>query len=61
MHVSLQAFALAVSAIYYLWRDVYIAHRRKHCRLRQRVAYMLWAAALHDPRSADPSEPPAAV
>jgi hypothetical protein len=61
MHLSLQASALAVSAIYYLWRDVYTARRLKDGRLRQRVAYMLWAAALHDPGPAEPSQPPGAV
>jgi hypothetical protein len=61
MQVSLQASALAVSAIYYLWRDVYAARRLRDFRLRQRVAYLLWAAALHDLPPAKPSEPAAAV
>jgi hypothetical protein len=58
MHVSLQITALAVSAIYYLWRDGYVVGRQRDCRLRQRVAYMLWAAALHDVRPLE--EPPTA-
>jgi hypothetical protein len=62
MHVSVQITALAVSAIYYLWRDVYIADRQKRaCCLRQRVAYMLWAAALHDVQPEEPTTTPAAV
>lgn len=49
MPVSIQISALAISAMYYLWRDGYVAERReKDCCLRQRVAYMLWAAAHHD-------------
>jgi hypothetical protein len=56
MPVSIQISALAISAIYYLWRDGYVAERReKDCRLRQRVAYMLWAAALHDLRPVEGS------
>ncbi|HEY1375907.1 MAG TPA: hypothetical protein VGF55_03900 [Gemmataceae bacterium] len=52
MPLDLQISALAVSAIYYLWRDGYLAHlRREHVRrqrmLRERVAYMLWSAAQH--------------
>ncbi len=35
---------LAIAALYYTWRDVY-HHRRKREQLRDRVAYMLWAAA----------------
>jgi len=34
-----------IAALYYYWRDVYQAKRRKERQLRQRVAYMLWAAA----------------
>jgi hypothetical protein len=56
MHVSLQLSALAVSAIYYQWRDGYLAHPQRDYRLRQRVAYLLWSAALHDVRRVE--EPP---
>lgn len=35
---------LAIAALYYTYRDVY-QHRRKRAVLRERVAYMLWAAA----------------
>ncbi|GIW85629.1 MAG: hypothetical protein KatS3mg107_1289 [Gemmataceae bacterium] len=35
---------LAIAALYYLWRDVYLP-RRKRRLLRERVAYMLWVAA----------------
>lgn len=35
---------LAIAALYYTWRDVYM-HRRKRENLRERVAYMLWVAA----------------
>jgi len=35
---------LAIAALYYTWRDVYM-HRRKRARLNDRVAYMLWVAA----------------
>ncbi len=50
--LDLQISALAISAIYYLWRDGYSAQlRREQLRrariLRERVAYMLWSAALH--------------
>jgi hypothetical protein len=35
---------LAIAALYYTYRDVY-QHRRQRAQLRERVAYMLWAAA----------------
>jgi hypothetical protein len=35
---------LAIAALYYTWRDVY-QHHRKRQQLRERVSYMLWAAA----------------
>ena len=49
MPLGLQVSALAVGAIYYLWRDGYAAgHYRERLRrertLRDRVAYMLWIA-----------------
>ncbi len=37
--------ALAVVAIYYLWRVCDGAQRRRERLLRQRVAYMLWHLA----------------
>jgi hypothetical protein len=39
--------ALSVAAIYYAWRDGYHRYRQAQDRkvLRERVAYMLWAAA----------------
>ena len=54
MPLDLQVSALAVAAIYYLWRDAYVALlRRERARreraLRERVAYMLWTAARHGP------------
>lgn len=35
---------LAIAALFYTYRDVY-QHRRKRQLMRERVAYMLWAAA----------------
>lgn len=35
---------LAIAALYYTWRDVYV-HRRKREILHERVAYLLWVAA----------------
>jgi hypothetical protein len=35
---------LAIAALYYTWRDVYHLRRQREM-LRERVAYMLWAAA----------------
>ena len=35
---------LAIAALYYTWRDVYV-QRRKRTQIRERVAYMLWVAA----------------
>lgn len=37
--------ALAVAAIYYGYRDLYLPQLRKQQVLRERVAYMLWTAA----------------
>jgi hypothetical protein len=37
--------ALTIAAIYYAWRDGYVARLRKQRILRERVAYMLWCAA----------------
>ena len=54
MPLDLQVAALAVAALYYLWRDGYAARlRRERARreraLRERVTYMLWIAARHSP------------
>jgi hypothetical protein len=45
--LCLQLSALAVSVIYYAWRDGYVAQLRRQRVLRERVAYMLWTAARH--------------
>ncbi|HZY88203.1 MAG TPA: hypothetical protein VFE78_25430 [Gemmataceae bacterium] len=37
--------AIAVVAIYYLWRNLDRAQRRRELLLRGRVAYMLWTMA----------------
>jgi hypothetical protein len=38
--------ALAIAALFYLWRDVYHRPRKLNdVQLRERVAYMLWVAA----------------
>ncbi|CAN5187934.1 hypothetical protein BH11PLA2_BH11PLA2_39450 [soil metagenome] len=36
---------IAVAAIYYAWRDGYLAHARRREKLNNRVAYMMWCAA----------------
>lgn len=43
--ISLNMTALTIAALYYYWRDVYVARRARERLLRQRVAAMLWAAA----------------
>jgi hypothetical protein len=48
MPLGVQVCALAVAMIYYLWRDGYVAQLRRERRLRERVAFLLWTAALHD-------------
>ena len=50
MPLGLQVSALAISAIYYLWRDGYVnglrqKQKRRDRLLRERVTYMLWIAA----------------
>jgi hypothetical protein len=37
--------ALAIAAMYYAWRDGYLARAAKRSVLHERVAYMLWVAA----------------
>ena len=37
--------ALAVSAIFCLWRNYHAIQSRKKQQLRQRVAYLLWSVA----------------
>jgi hypothetical protein len=45
LHLLACNFAcLAIAALYYTWRDVYL-HRKKREKLHERVAYMLWVAA----------------
>jgi hypothetical protein len=45
LHISLNVAALAVAIIFYTWRSyARILHQRDQ-RLRERVAYMLWAMA----------------
>ena len=45
LHISLNVAALAVAIIFYTWRGyARILHQRDQ-RLRERVAYMLWAVA----------------
>ena len=43
--VVLNLTALAVAGLFYAYRDGYLAHLRRTKVLRERVAYMLWAAA----------------
>jgi hypothetical protein len=43
--VCLNLTALTVALIYYSWRDGYVARLQRERTLRERVAYMLWAAA----------------
>lgn len=43
--LTCNAAVLAIAALYFAWKDrVLKAARRRHA-LRQRVAYLLWAAA----------------
>ncbi len=39
---------LAVATIYCLWNRVRMEYARRHRLLRERVAYMLWCAAMDD-------------
>ena len=43
--VTVNLTALAVAAIFYLYRDGYVAYVRRGKLLRERIAYMLWTAA----------------
>ena len=43
--ISLNVAALAVAVIFYTWRAYAVILRKKRTRLRERVAYMLWAMA----------------
>jgi hypothetical protein len=43
--VVLNATALAVAAIYYAYRDGYLARLQRSKMMRERIAYMLWTAA----------------
>jgi hypothetical protein len=48
MPLGVHVCALAVASIYYLWRDGYVAELRRERRLCERVAFLLWTAALQD-------------
>jgi len=37
--------ALAVTAIYYVWRSYHLGRARQSRTLHERVAYMLWVVA----------------
>ena len=43
--VAVNLTALAVAAIFYVYRDGYVAHVRRAKLFRERIAYMLWSAA----------------
>ncbi len=43
--ISLNVAALAVAVIFYTWRSYAVIQRKRQRRLRERVAYMLWAMA----------------
>ncbi len=40
---------LAVAMIYCLWFRAYLARQQRARKLRERVAYMLWSAAMEAP------------
>jgi hypothetical protein len=42
--ITLDLATLAIAGLFYTWRDVIVA-RRKRAHLRERVALMLWAVA----------------
>jgi hypothetical protein len=43
--IALNLSALAVAALFYLYRDGYVAGLRREKMLRERVAYLLWNVA----------------
>lgn len=43
--ITLDLATLAIAGLFYTWRDVILARRKKTSHLRERVALMLWAAA----------------
>jgi hypothetical protein len=45
LHISLNVAALAVAIIFYTWRGYARVLHQRDKRLRERVAYMLWAMA----------------
>ncbi len=45
LHVSLNGAALAVAVLFYTWRSYSQLQQRRQQRLRERVAFMLWAMA----------------
>lgn len=36
---------IAIAAVYYAWRDGYVARAQRRVAINGRVAYMLWVAA----------------
>jgi hypothetical protein len=45
IHLSLNVAALAVAVIFYTWRGYAQIELRRRLRLRERIAFMLWAMA----------------
>ena len=43
--VACNVAVLAIAAIYYAWRDLDVAARRRKAKQNERVALMLWAVA----------------
>jgi hypothetical protein len=46
--VQVHLTALAIAAIFYVYRDQYHSRLQKLTVLRERVAFLLWSAAQHD-------------
>jgi hypothetical protein len=45
LHISLNVAALAVAVIFYTWRGYAAIEQKRRLRLRERIAFMLWAMA----------------
>lgn len=45
--IAVNFSALAIAAIYYLWRDGYHLRLIRKRVLHERVAYLLWSTAQH--------------
>jgi hypothetical protein len=43
--VALNMTALTIAAIYYAYRDAYVARLTRLKLVRERIAYMLWTAS----------------